>query len=82
MSVRYGAVIQADVEKIIIGHRTNIQDAAVLHADEGSPTLIGDDVTVGHGAIVHGAVVGSGCGQRSRTTPKSVDSVSPVPIPW
>ncbi len=59
-SVWYGAVIRADVEKIIIGHRTNIQDTAVLHADEGSPTIIGDDVTVGHGAIVHGATVGDG----------------------
>ncbi|MCP1385986.1 gamma carbonic anhydrase family protein [Runella salmonicolor] len=59
-SVWYGAVIRADVEKIIVGHRTNIQDTAVLHADEGSPTIIGDDVTVGHGAIVHGATVGNG----------------------
>jgi carbonic anhydrase/acetyltransferase-like protein (isoleucine patch superfamily) len=59
-SVWYGAVIRADVEKIIIGDRTNIQDTAVLHADLGSPTIIGDDVTVGHGAIVHGAVVGNG----------------------
>lgn len=40
--------------------RTNIQDTAVLHADLGAPTIIGDDVTVGHGAIVHGAVVGNG----------------------
>jgi len=59
-SVWYGAVIRADVEKIIVGQRTNIQDTAVLHADEGSPTIIGDDVTVGHGAIVHGATVGDG----------------------
>lgn len=60
VSVWYGAVIRADVEKIIIGHRTNIQDTAVLHADAGSPTILGDDVTIGHGAIVHGAVVGNG----------------------
>ncbi len=60
VSVWYGAVIRADVEKIVIGHRTNIQDNAVLHADEGSPTLIGNDVTVGHGAIVHGAMIGDG----------------------
>lgn len=59
-SVWYGAVIRADVEKIIIGQRTNIQDTAVLHADTGAPTILGDDVTVGHGAIVHGAVVGNG----------------------
>lgn len=59
-SVWYGAVIRADVEKIIVGSRTNIQDNAVLHADFGSPTIIGNDVTVGHGAIVHGATIGDG----------------------
>ena len=60
VSVWYGAVIRADVEKIIIGDNTNIQDTAILHADPGDPTIIGDSVTVGHGAIVHGAVVGDG----------------------
>ncbi|AFK02196.1 hexapeptide repeat-containing transferase [Emticicia oligotrophica DSM 17448] len=59
-SVWYSAVIRADVEKIIVGNRTNIQDGAILHADFGEPTIIGDDVTVGHGAIVHGATVGNG----------------------
>jgi carbonic anhydrase/acetyltransferase-like protein (isoleucine patch superfamily) len=58
VSVWYGAVIRADVEAIIIGDRTNIQDSAVIHADPGDPTIIGNDVTIGHGAIVHGAVVG------------------------
>jgi carbonic anhydrase/acetyltransferase-like protein (isoleucine patch superfamily) len=57
-SVWYSAVIRADVEEIIIGKRTNIQDGAILHADFGEPTIIGDDVTVGHGAIVHGAMIG------------------------
>lgn len=60
VSVWYGAVIRADVEKIQIGNRTNIQDNAVLHADPGDPTILGNDVTVGHGAIVHGATVGDG----------------------
>lgn len=60
VSVWYGAVIRADVEAIIIGDRSNIQDTAVLHADLGDPTIIGKDVTVGHGAIVHGATVGDG----------------------
>lgn len=59
-SVWYGAVIRADVEKIIIGRRTNIQDTAVLHADHNEPTILSDNVTVGHGAIVHGATVGEG----------------------
>jgi carbonic anhydrase/acetyltransferase-like protein (isoleucine patch superfamily) len=66
-SVWYLAVIRADVEEIIIGKRTNIQDGAILHADFGEPTIIGDDVTVGHGAIVHGANIGDGTliGMRS-----------------
>lgn len=59
-SVWYTAVIRADVEKIIVGNRTNIQDGAILHADFGEPTIIGDNVTIGHGAIVHGASVGDG----------------------
>ena len=60
VSVWYGAVIRADVETISIGNNSNIQDTAVLHADPGDPTIIGNDVTVGHGAIVHGATVGDG----------------------
>ncbi|MCY7352911.1 MAG: gamma carbonic anhydrase family protein [Cytophagaceae bacterium] len=59
-SVWYGAVVRADVEEIRIGERSNIQDTAVLHADPGQPCVIGADVTVGHGAIVHGATVGDG----------------------
>jgi carbonic anhydrase/acetyltransferase-like protein (isoleucine patch superfamily) len=60
VSVWYGAVIRADVEAIVIGNNSNIQDTAVLHADPGDPTIIGNDVTVGHGAIVHGALIGDG----------------------
>jgi len=59
VSVWYSAVIRADVEKIVIGNRTNIQDGAILHADFDEPTIIGENVTVGHGAIIHGASVGN-----------------------
>jgi carbonic anhydrase/acetyltransferase-like protein (isoleucine patch superfamily) len=59
-SVWFGAVIRGDTEVVEIGERSNIQDLAVLHADPGFPCRIGNDVTVGHAAIVHGAVVGSG----------------------
>jgi carbonic anhydrase/acetyltransferase-like protein (isoleucine patch superfamily) len=52
------AVIRGDKEVITIGARTNIQDGAVLHADPDVPLTIGNDVTVGHGAIVHGCTVG------------------------
>lgn len=54
-SVWFGAVLRGDADAIRIGARSNIQDNAVLHADPGSPCLIGDDCVVGHSAIVHGA---------------------------
>ena len=56
-SIWFGAVIRGDCEAIRIGKRTNIQDLCVLHADAGFPCIIGDRVTVGHSAIVHGAIV-------------------------
>ncbi len=56
-SVWFNAVIRGDVEAIRIGSRTNIQDLALLHADEGFPCTLGNRVTVGHSAIVHGARV-------------------------
>ncbi len=59
-SVWYNVVIRADVSPVRIGSRTNIQDGSILHADPGFPCVIGDDVTIGHKAIVHGAKVGNG----------------------
>ena len=60
-SVFYGSVLRGDVHHIRIGARTNIQDQATLHVTEGRfPTLLGDDITVGHGAVVHGCCVKSG----------------------
>lgn len=56
-SVWFGAVVRGDVDAIRIGSRTNIQDGCVLHSDVGLPCEIGDRVTLGHGAIVHGATV-------------------------
>jgi carbonic anhydrase/acetyltransferase-like protein (isoleucine patch superfamily) len=56
-SIWFGTVIRGDVERISIGAQTNIQDLCLLHADPGFPCVIGDRVTVGHGAIVHGATV-------------------------
>ncbi len=56
-SVWFSAVLRGDYEAIRIGRRTNIQDGAILHADPGFPCTLGDEVTVGHGAIVHGATV-------------------------
>jgi carbonic anhydrase/acetyltransferase-like protein (isoleucine patch superfamily) len=61
-NVWHGAVLRGDVGWIRVGARTNIQDLACVHlTDQLSNTDIGDDVTVGHGAIIHGATVGAGC---------------------
>jgi carbonic anhydrase/acetyltransferase-like protein (isoleucine patch superfamily) len=56
-SVWFHAVLRGDVEKIVIGAETNVQDGCVLHADPGFPCRLGDRVSLGHGAIVHGATV-------------------------
>lgn len=57
-SVWFGAVLRGDEAPIRIGRGSNVQDNAVLHCDHGSPMTIGDNVTIGHGAIVHGATIG------------------------
>ena len=57
-SLWFGAVIRSDMERIEIGENTSIQDNCTLHADEGLPCIIGNNVTVGHNAIVHGCTVG------------------------
>lgn len=54
-SVWFGAVLRGDADEIRIGHRTNIQENAVVHVDPGFPVNIGNDCVIGHGAIVHGA---------------------------
>jgi carbonic anhydrase/acetyltransferase-like protein (isoleucine patch superfamily) len=59
-SVWFNAVIRGDVAPIRIGKGSNVQDGAVLHVDRGTPCFIGDDVTIGHAAIVHGTTVGDG----------------------
>lgn len=55
--VWFGCVIRGDTNVIRIGARTNIQDNTVIHVDDASPTTIGDDVTVGHAAIIHGCTL-------------------------
>lgn len=55
----FQSVARGDVAPIRIGRRTNIQEHCVLHCDTGKPLEIGDDVTIGHGAIVHGSRVGN-----------------------
>jgi carbonic anhydrase/acetyltransferase-like protein (isoleucine patch superfamily) len=57
-SVWYNAVLRGDINRIIVGHHTNIQDGAVLHLADDFPCVVGDYVTIGHSAVVHACVVG------------------------
>ncbi|MFF5146438.1 gamma carbonic anhydrase family protein [Streptomyces sp. NPDC013157] len=60
-SVWYGAVVRGDVEKITVGARANVQDNVTLHADPGFPVRVGERVSIGHNAVVHGATVEDDC---------------------
>jgi carbonic anhydrase/acetyltransferase-like protein (isoleucine patch superfamily) len=59
VGIWFGAVIRADKDRIVIGDRSNIQDNCVVHTSKGFPVTIGNDVSVGHGAILHGCTIGS-----------------------
>lgn len=58
-SIWYGTVVRGDEHHISIGKNTNIQDNSIVHIGTSLPTIIGDDVTVGHGAIIHGCTIGN-----------------------
>src|SRR5262245_13282298 len=61
-SVWMSAVLRGDVNSIRVGRRTNIQDGTVVHVASGThPTTIGNSVTIGHGAIVHGCTIDDQC---------------------
>ncbi len=57
-SVWYNAVLRADIADIVIGEYSNVQDNCVIHVDYDTPTILGDYVTVGHGAILHACKIG------------------------
>jgi len=59
VSVWYNAVIRADRDTVTIGRNTNIQDGCIIHEDPGAPVIIGEEVIVGHAAIIHGATIGN-----------------------
>ena len=59
-SVWPGAILRGDTALIRLGKRSNVQDGSVVHADEGVPATIGDDVTVGHLVMLHGCTIGDG----------------------
>lgn len=59
-SVWFGAVLRGDNTQLHIGSRTNIQEGTIIHSDVGYPVHLGDEVTVGHQAMLHGCTVGDG----------------------
>jgi len=68
-SIWFGTVIRGDVHKIRIGKRTSVQDLSMIHVthykkedmSDGNPTIIGDDVTIGHKVMLHGCTIEDGC---------------------
>lgn len=61
VSVWYNAVLRGDDAPIVVGRGSNIQDGCIVHVDRGRPAVIGAEVTVGHGCILHGCTIGDRC---------------------
>ena len=61
VGIWFGCVLRGDDAPLSIGRRTNIQDLTMVHADTGVPNTIGEEVTIGHRAVLHGAAVGDRC---------------------
>ncbi len=59
--IMFGTVMRAELDRIVVGARSNIQDNSVVHVDDGVPCTIGSDVTIGHAAVIHGATIGDHC---------------------
>ncbi|RZJ19542.1 MAG: gamma carbonic anhydrase family protein [Haliea sp.] len=59
VSIWFGAVLRGDTDTMTLGRGTNIQDNSVLHADDGVPLVIGENVTVGHQVMLHGCTIGN-----------------------
>ncbi len=60
-SVWFGTTVRADIAPVSIGEGSNLQDGVVVHVNAGQPCVVGDRVTVGHRAIIHGCVIGDDC---------------------
>ncbi len=59
-SVWYNVVLRGDIAKIIIGNNTSVQDGSIVHCDTGVPTIIGNNVTIGHNVLLHACKIGDG----------------------
>jgi carbonic anhydrase/acetyltransferase-like protein (isoleucine patch superfamily) len=60
-SVWYGCVLRGDMDAIVLGEGSNLQDNSTVHTDAGVPTTVGAGVGIGHGAIIHGTTIEDGC---------------------
>jgi carbonic anhydrase/acetyltransferase-like protein (isoleucine patch superfamily) len=61
VGIWYKTVARGDVNRIVIGNYTNIQDCSIIHSHTSFPVIVGDYVTVGHGVILHGCTIGNNC---------------------
>lgn len=59
-SIWFGCVLRGDVNRIVVGHRSNLQDGTVVHLGDRDPTIVEDDVVVGHRVVLHGCTIESG----------------------
>jgi carbonic anhydrase/acetyltransferase-like protein (isoleucine patch superfamily) len=57
-SIWFGSVLRGDNDWITVGERCNVQDLCIVHADPGMPVVLGSNVSIGHGVVLHGAIVG------------------------
>ncbi|MCG8452536.1 MAG: gamma carbonic anhydrase family protein [Spirochaetales bacterium] len=60
VNIWFNATLRGDLEPIIIGRGSNVQDGSSVHTDRGFPTVIGEDVTIGHNCVIHGCSIGDG----------------------
>lgn len=60
-SLWFNVVARGDINSIRIGRRTNVQDGTVIHVCSDRPVVVGDEVTIGHNATIHGCIIGDGC---------------------
>ena len=60
-SIWFGCVLRGDINEIIIGNNTNIQDLSMIHLDTDSKTILGDNVTIGHKVMLHGCTIENNC---------------------
>jgi carbonic anhydrase/acetyltransferase-like protein (isoleucine patch superfamily) len=60
-NVWYGCVLRGDINKIVIGENSNVQDGSVLHVTDVLPCIVGKNVTIGHKVVLHGCVINDSC---------------------